>query len=232
MKKNFWNKLLDIIAPRTCVICGKRLSIQENSICAVCNRHLPRTKYIDTPYDNEMTKLFWGQIPIERCAALFFYEGHSQVCNILYELKYHNHPEIGQIMGRMVSKEFHKKGFFDDIDTIIPIPLAKKRLHQRGYNQSMEIAKGIQDITGLSITDKAIKRKTFSGSQTQKDRWSRMDNVSNVFELTNKKKIANKHILIIDDVVTTGATIISCANEMKKAGNIKISVLSLGFAKS
>ena len=232
MKISFWSRLIDIIAPRACVICGNRLAIAENTICTVCNMHIPRTQFFKDPYNNEMAKLFWGQIPIEKGVALFYYEGHSQVSNIIYTLKYGNQPDIGVKMGRIVAKEYYGNDFFNDIDMIIPIPLAKKRLRKRGYNQSMEIAKGVNEITDIPIAGNIVSRQAFVGSQTDKDRWGRMKNVEGVFHLDTPEKIRGKHLLIIDDVVTTGATVISCAKELTKAGNVKISVLSLGFAKS
>jgi ComF family protein len=179
-----------------------------------------------------MAKMFWGQIPIERATALFYYEAHAETANILYELKYKNHPEIGETMGRMIARELQRADFFDGIDGIVPVPLAKKRERQRGYNQSMEIARGVSEITSLPIYNKVVKRNTFSGSQTSKGRWERNENVENVFELLDGDSIRGKHLLIIDDVVTTGATIIACAKEISKAEGVRFSVLSLGFAKS
>ncbi len=226
-------RIINLIAPKACMMCGKRLAPDEEMICVSCNLSLPRTNFAKDPYENEMAKCFWKRLPIERAAALFYYQSHADPSKILYALKYHGHPEAGRIMGKMTALEFQKHGFFEGIDYIIPIPLAKKRLRQRGYNQSMEIAKGIASvIPNLEIADNVVRRKTFEESQTHKNRWQRNDNVSNVFELTNGEKIAGKHVLIIDDVVTTGATCISCGEELIKASDVKISVLSLGFAKS
>jgi ComF family protein len=214
------------------MVCGQRLTVSEEIICSKCNFHLPRTGFQQDPYENEMAKLFWHQIPIERATALFYYEAHSETANILYELKYKSHPEIGEVMGRLVAKELQPSGFFDGIDGIVPIPLAKKRQRQRGYNQSLEIARGISEITNLPIYNKVVRRNVFEGSQTNKGRWERNENVEKVFEMTDETAIHGKHLLIIDDVVTTGATVIACAKELCKAGNVKISVLSLGFAKN
>ena len=178
-----------------------------------------------------MAKLFWGQIPVERAAALFHYESHAETANIIYQLKYKDHPEIGPLMGRMVATELKKDGFFDGIDEIVPVPLTKERLHQRGYNQSEEIAKGVSEITGLPINNNVVKRTVFMGSQTRRSRWDRQENVEYAFKLTHGEAIAGKHLLIVDDVVTTGATIIACAKELVKTGNVKISVLSLGLTR-
>ena len=208
---SFWHRLLDLISPQLCVVCGKRLSATEDVICIACNLKLPRTDFSKNPYDNEMAKLFWGRIPIERAAAFFYYESHSNTANIIYKLKYKSHPEI--------------------IDGIVPVPLAKKRFRQRGYNQSEEIARGINEITGIPIYTGIVKRTVFKGSQTRRMRWDRQENVEYAFSLVNGEPIIGKHLLVIDDVVTTGATIIACAKELVKAGNVKISVLSLGLTK-
>ena len=206
---SFWRRLLDLIAPRLCVVCGHRLTVTEEVICAKCNFHLPRTGFHHHAYDNEMAKLFWAQIPIEKATAFFYYEAHAETANIIYELKYKNHPEIGNIVGRMLAKEIQPSGFFDGIDGIVPVPLAKKRLRQRGYNQSMEIAQGVSEMTGLPIYKKVVRRNSFKGSQTNKGRWDRQENVEHVFELTDATAVSNKHLLLIDDVITTGATCIA-----------------------
>ena len=232
MVVSFWHRLLDLISPRLCVVCGQRLTVSEDVICTKCNLHLPRTDFHQDSYENEMAKLFWHQIPIERATALFYYESHAETANILYELKYKDHPEVGEVMGRLMAKELQASGFFDGIDGIVPIPLAKKRQRQRGYNQSLEIARGISEITGLPIYNKVVRRKAFEGSQTNKGRWERNENVEGVFELKDASAIQGKHLLMVDDVVTTGATVIACVQELCKADNVKVSVIALGFSKS
>ena len=232
MVVSFWHRLLDLISPRLCVVCGQRLTVSEDVICTKCNLHLPRTDFHQDPYENEMAKLFWHQIPVERATALLYYESHAETANILYELKYKGHPEVGEVMGRLMAKELKPSGFFDGIDGIVPIPLAKKRQRQRGYNQSLEIARGISAITSLPIYNKVVRRKAFEGSQTNKGRWERNENVEGVFELKDASAIQGKHLLMVDDVVTTGATVIACVQELCKAGNVKVSVIALGFSKS
>jgi ComF family protein len=232
MKISFWSRLLDLISPRLCVVCGNRLTVTEETLCSKCYLHLPRTDFDHDLYENVMAKLFWGQIAIEKATALFYYEPHAETANILYELKYKNHPEIGVVMGRMIAKELMRSGMFEGIDAIVPVPLARKRERERGYNQSLELAKGVSEVTGLPIYNKVVKRTKFMGSQTQRGRWERNENVEHVFELVDGDSINGKHLLLIDDVVTTGATIIACAQKMQKASNVKISVLALGFTKS
>ena len=233
MKKiSFWHRLFDLLAPRFCVVCGRRLSPTEEVICAACNMHLPRTEFHRTALDNMMARLFWGIIPVERVAALFYYEAGSETANILYELKYHNHPEIGVVMGRMMGREFSESGFFDGIDMLVPIPLARSRQRHRGYNQSRSIAEGISQITGQPISDQLVRRTHFVKSQTQMGRRERQENVADVFEVKNLDGIHGRHLLLIDDVVTTGATITACARELLKAGDVTLSILSLGFVKA
>ena len=222
---------MDLISPRLCVVCGNRLAVTEETLCSKCYLHLPRTDFANDLYENMMAKLFWGQIKLEKATALFYYEPHAETAQILYELKYKNHPEIGVVMGRMMAKELMKSGLFEDIDALVPVPLAKKREHERGYNQSLVLAKGVSDVTGLPIANLVIRRTKFVGSQTKRGRWERNENVEHVFELVDDN-ISDQHLLLIDDVVTTGATVIACAKEMQKASNVKISVLALGFAKS
>lgn len=229
---SFWSRLLDLISPRLCVVCGNRLAVTEEVVCSKCYLHLPRTDFGHDLYENVMAKLFWGQIKLEKATALFYYEPHAETVQILYEMKYKNHPEIGVVMGRMMAKELMKSGLFEDIDALVPVPLAKKREHERGYNQSLELAKGVSEVTHLPIANQVVRRTKFVDSQTHRGRWERNENVENVFELVDGDSLSGKHVLLIDDVVTTGATIIACAQEMQKASNVRISVLALGFAKS
>lgn len=224
-------RLINLVAPKQCVMCGCRLAVGEDVVCTSCNLDLPRTNYHEKPYDNEMAKLFWGRMPVEKAAALFFYRARSASSRIVYSMKYLGHPEVGELMGRMAAVEFAKSGFFDDVDLIVPVPLAKKRQRARGYNQSMEIARGVSEITRLPIVVDAVVRKSFNGSQTEMNRWQRNENVEDVFTLKDGSRIEGRHVLIVDDVVTTGATVISCANELRRCGDVKFSVMSLGFTK-
>jgi ComF family protein len=192
---------------------------------------MPRTWYERSPYDNMMNRLYWKQIPIEKAAALFFYNAQAPVSKAIYDLKYHHCPEIGVSLGEMTAREFCHENFFEDIDVIIPVPLTRKRQHHRGYNQSLMIAKGISNITGIKINDKIVKRTLFRESQTHKDVIDRKENVKDAFKIINTKAVANRHILLIDDIVTTGATTIACSQQLMKAEGVRISIISLGFVK-
>lgn len=232
MKTSLWTRILDLISPRQCVICGERLSITERAVCSSCYLHLPRTTYQFTPYDNPMTQLFWGLAPISRATALFFYEPHAEAAQLVYDLKYANRPDIGEDIGRMMAEEMQMADYFTGVDVIIPVPLSSKRKRQRGYNQSEMIARGICEMTHIPIITHALKRKHFHQSQTSLMRHQRQENVAEMFELRDAKDLNDKHILLVDDVCTTGATLTACANVLKDIPGIRISVLTLGFTKS
>ena len=225
-------RLIDTLAPRSCTMCGGRLSITEEVICACCNHQLPRTGYSKSAYDNKLVRLFWGRIPIEKGTAFFFYKAHSDTSRLRYPLKYGHHPEIGECLGRIVAAELAQEAFFDEITAVVPVPLARQRERERGYNQSREIARGISAETGLPVLDKVIERISFHGSQTQKGRWERNENVEKAFRLLDASPLNNQHILLIDDVITSGATLVAAAKEVLKGENTKVSVLSLGFANN
>lgn len=176
--------------------------------------------------------MLWGRMAVERCVALAFFVPHSDMARLIYRLKYGNRPEVGEDIGRLMGEELSSTGFFEDVDLLIPVPLAKKRLRQRGYNQSLEIAKGIAEATGLPIAHAVVCRNVFMGSQTQKHWNERNENVKGVFELENPGQIRGKHVLLIDDVMTTGATLVSCGKEILQAEGVRISVLTFGYAKS
>ncbi len=228
---NWITRILDFISPRLCVVCGQRLSPTERSLCSVCLFHLPRTDFHQKPLENPMAQLFWGLAPIEKAAALFYYHPHSETAQLVYRLKYNNRPDIGEDMGRVMANELQAADFFSDIDVLLPVPLASKRLRQRGYNQSEQLAKGISDITHLPIVTKVLRRKHFQQSQTTLNRWQRQENVEDTFWLKEGSQLQDKHVLLIDDICTTGATLISCANTLKDIEGIRISVLTLGFTK-
>ncbi len=228
---NWITRILDFISPRLCVVCGHRLAPTERSLCSVCLFHLPRTDFHQKPLDNPMAQLFWGLAPIEKAAALFYYHPHSETAQLVYRLKYNNRPDIGEDMGRIMANELQAADFFSDIDVLLPVPLASKRLRQRGYNQSEQLAIGISDITHLPIVSKALRRKHFQQSQTTLNRWQRQENVTDTFQLKEEHLLQGKHVLLIDDICTTGATLIACANVLKDIEDIRISVLTLGFTK-
>ncbi len=228
---NWITRILDFISPRLCVVCGHRLAPTERSLCSVCLFHLPRTDFHQKPLDNPMAQLFWGLAPIEKAAALFYYHPHSETAQLVYRLKYNNRPDIGEDMGRIMANELQVTDFFSDIDVLLPVPLASKRLRQRGYNQSEQLAVGISQLTGLPVIRHAVSRKAFTESQTRLTRQERRQNVDDMFVLRDDKPLRHRHVLIIDDVCTTGATITALSDAIRHVEGIRMSVLTLGYTK-
>lgn len=224
-------EFFDLIAPRMCCICGRRLDASEHIICTVCLAHLPLTGFLDHPYENNMAKVFWGRVKdFQKAFALMYHLSHADSAKAVYQLKYAGFFDIGIEMGYLMGRMMSEKNFFADIDALLPVPLAKKRLKERGYNQSAMIALGIHDATGLPILKNVVRRKSFEGSQTTKSRLDRAENVDAVFELVKPSAVCGRHLLVIDDVVTTGATICALAAQLQQAGGVRISVASLSYA--
>ena len=229
---NWWSRFLDFISPRLCVVCGRRLSPTERSLCAVCQLHLPRTGFQFSPDDNPMAQLFWHLVPVERAAAFIYYQSHSEMARMVYDLKYRNSPDVGEDLGRLMATDMQLAHFFDGIDLLVPVPLTNKRLRQRGYNQSEMLAQGVSDVTHLPVVPKALKRQVFRESQTHLSRHERQENVDGIFVAADAKTLKGRHVLLIDDVCTTGATLMSCAQALASVEGIRISVLTLGFTKN
>lgn len=229
-KMTVLSTLLDFLFPRHCAVCGKRLEWDEDVMCLLCNAALPRTEYWTTPYDNPVAQLFWGKIPIEKAIAYYHFKSQTGDAQIIYDIKYHNRQDMARQMGEMMAREVGESGFFDDIDCIIPVPLSLKRRMERGYNQCEVLAKGMGKVTGLPVLPYVVIRKRFDGSQTHLTRWEREKNVEDVFELKDAEEIRGKHVLLVDDVITTGATTLSCATQLLKTEGSRISILSIGYA--
>lgn len=229
--KALLHSFFDLIAPRRCVVCGQRLSLSQPFICARCRLMMPLTGFAADAYENAMARLFWLRVPIERAAALFYYEPGSAVTQIVKRIKYGGDRELGHYAGEMMGRELSAYGFFDGIDGIVAVPLAKKRERQRGFNQSLLLAEGIGCSTGLPVIRNAVVRTEFHKSQTQLSYSERAENVDGVFKLTHPEALHGRHILLVDDVVTTGATCTACGNALVKAGDTKLSILSLAFTR-
>ena len=232
MRTSFWTRLFDLVSPRTCLACGERLSPNEQVLCPVCHLHLPLTHYEHSPLDNPLARLFWGHFDVEHAAALFYYEPHAVLSHLIYAIKYNGRKEAAQAMGTIMARQFAAEGFFDGIEALVPMPITWRRKWKRGYNQSTEIARGVERITGIPVVTKAVRRVRFQASQTSKHARERLENVENSFQLVHADSIAGKHILLIDDIITTGATVTACATELQKAPGVSISIMALGFTKS
>lgn len=224
-------QLLDIVAPRMCCACGRRLNDNEDVFCTTCMMRLPRTNFLAHPLDNEMAQTFWGRVRhFEKAYAFIYHQPHSDSARGVYQIKYFDMPDTGFDIGWLMGRQMKAAGFTDDIDVILPVPLAKKRERQRGFNQSEMIAEGIGDATGIKVANNVVRRVSFHGSQTKRDRQGRAENVENAFILKNGKHVSGKHVLIVDDIVTTGATIEAMAQQITQLPGVRVSVAAVGFA--
>lgn len=221
--------LLNLLFPRSCVVCGGCLVKGEETVCTMCNSRMPRTNYHLQP-DNEIEQRFWGKAEIERATSYFFYNKGSDYRHILFKLKYNGYKELGEVMGRYMANELLASDFFKGVDVVIPVPLHSKRKKVRGYNQSEWIALGISLATGIPMDLNTLVRSVSNNTQTRKSVFDRWDNVKDVFQVTSPEKIQGKHILLVDDVLTTGATLVSCATKLLESSDVKISIITLAVA--
>ncbi|MBR0046835.1 MAG: ComF family protein [Bacteroidaceae bacterium] len=224
---NLWRDVVDMLLPRTCPMCGNRLLAGEPTLCTNCMMQLPFTDLHKVEH-GILEKKFWGLFPVERAVAMFHHDG-ERTRHILYHIKYWKHPQIATDLASYYAEELLKTGFFDGIGAIIPLPLHWRKQWQRHYNQSHYIAQGISRVTSIPVFTQVVRRVRNNPSQTHLTAHERVENVKDLFRLIHPEKIAGKHILLVDDVVTTGATLTACAQELAKAAS-KISVLTLAIA--
>ena len=210
-------------------MCEKRLALTEKHICVGCLRELNRIPYEGNDKHGVIERLFWGKIPIERATSMFLYEGEN-TRKILHSIKYFDKPEIAAMLAKTFVQESEGNGFFDGIDMIIPVPLAKKKARKRGYNQCDFIAKGLGQTTDITVRDDIVKRVVNNPTQTHLSPQERKTNVQGIFQVVKPEELKGKHVLIVDDVITTGSTVLSLAEEIAKTQDVKISVFSLAFA--
>jgi len=221
--------ILNLFFPQVCEVCGSGLVRGEKIICIRCHFNLPRTNYHDDD-DNKTAQLFAGIVPFKKASSYFIYTKHSDYTNIIHGLKYEGKQEIGLYFGELFGNELKESGFCESIDCIIPVPLHKKRHRERGFNQSLCIAQGLSKATGLEIDNDSVKRIVYTKTQTKKSKMERFGNVDHIFKLNENHSLTNKHVLLIDDVITTGATIESLAQALESVEGITISIVSLALA--
>lgn len=215
--------------PRLCAACGCPLIVGSDVLCVACTINLPRTGF-QSVLDNDAEKLFWGKVHIEHVVPFFYYRKGSDFSVVMHKLKYESRKDIGIALGRMVMSELKDSVLMSDIDCIVPLPLHHKRQKYRGYNQSEMIAMGVSEISGLPICVDGLERCKETESQTRKSVYERWGNVEGVFILKKPELFSGKHILLIDDVLTTGATCAACATAILAVKETKVSILTLAIA--
>lgn len=221
--------IINLFLPQFCLICDCRLLAGEDMLCSSCCLSLPLT-HMNGKHGNYMERLFWGKIDIARANAYMYYCPGAESTSVFKRFKYGNRPNVATHFGHCMALDLINTDFFTGIDLIVPVPLAQKRKRERGYNQSSFLARGVSEVTKLPIREDFVERTIDNPSQTsQEGTDNRKKNVEGVFQLINATEARGKHILIIDDVITYGFTLISCAQELAKAGNTRFSILTLGI---
>lgn len=225
-------ELRELLFPRFCPICDHRLSIYEKGLCTYCFASLPFTDFHGAK-DNPMERLFYPDLPIEKANAYIFYHRGSDARRAVFSLKYFGHPELGIPLGRAMAEDVVATGFFDGIDAIVPIPLSKRRQKRRGYNQSEYLARGVAQITMLPVWTDVVARTKDNATQTTLTHEERYRNVEGIFACVAPEKVAGRHLLLVDDVVTTVSTMKACMTAIREsAPDVRFSVLSLCLSAS
>lgn len=219
---------ISLFFPDVCLACGEGLSDKEKYVCSTCLHRLPKTNYHTIP-DNPMFRNFAGRVDIKAGAAYSFYGKGSVLQKLVHHVKYKGKKELAVYFGKWYGHSLKDSSPFSEADYIIPVPLHPKKQRQRGYNQSACIAGGLSKVMGIPILTDTLKRTKHTGTQTNKSRFSRWENVKDSFTIENPEPIKNKHILLVDDVITTGATVEACINMLKTVPVASVSVVSIGY---
>jgi len=223
--------IIDLFYPRVCAGCGNLLLEGEETVCTTCRFLLPKTGYELNP-GNPLAQMFFGQMPFNAVMAEFFFSKSGRVQQLIHGLKYHGSRENGLFLGREIGKSLVQAPDYQGIDVIIPIPLHPKKEKIRGYNQSAVIAEGISQTTDIHVDEKIMFRAIFTATQTKMTREDRWNNVENIFILKSPERLKNKHVLLVDDVITTGATLMSAGKALMQVEGIKISVATVACASN
>jgi ComF family protein len=221
--------VLEFFFPTLCVTCRNRLVTQEKFLCIDCWHDLPATNFHLQP-ENKVEQLFWGRVKIENATAFFTYNKGSNYQHLIHFIKYKGLKELGFETGRRFGLALSASPKFNSVDIILPVPLHPKKQKIRGYNQSEWIAKGISESMGKTVSVNNLQRNLHTSTQTRKNRYERWENVESIFEVKLPVEFAGKHILLVDDVVTTGSTLESCAFQLLQIENVKVSIATLAFA--
>lgn len=224
-----FHDLINLFYPKVCQICDSSLVKSETVICLNCIHQLPVTNFL-LHKENPVKKVFYGRVDIENATSLLHFKKKSAVQQLIHQLKYKGQEEIGTYLGKWMGEELVKSQFFKDIDLVIPVPLHKIKQRKRGYNQVEKFGREIALALKIPYCDKVLHKKSTSSSQTIKARLSRWGDIEETFVLSCAETISGKHILLIDDLITTGATLEACSNVLKQSKGIKISVASMAIA--
>lgn len=223
------NNLLELFFPPLCITCSNRLISQEKFLCLNCWADLPVTNF-QLDANNKVAQLFWGRVQIENATSFFSYKKGSKYPKLIHFIKYKGLKELGFETGRRFGFVLAGSLNFNSVDMIVPVPLHPRKQKKRGYNQSECIARGMAESMQKKVLTNNLFRKEYTSTQTKKNRFERWQNVDRIFDINNPEVFSGKHILLVDDVVTTGATLEACAFQLLKLKNAKVSIATLAFA--
>ncbi len=226
----FLKDIFNLFFPDVCLTCKNQLLKNEVVICTSCRHDFPLTNYTNIA-NNHLEKQFFGRVPIKEATALFYFHKKGKIQQLIHELKYKNHQEIGSLLGNWLGEEIKNSKRFNNIDFIVPVPIHPKKLKKRGYNQLTTFGKTLKSVLEIPFIETELLRKDATETQTHKGRFDRWENVKNMFELKNTNVFENKHILLIDDVMTTGATLEACSNQLLKCKNCTISIVVMAYTE-
>ncbi|MCR5114985.1 MAG: ComF family protein [Bacteroidales bacterium] len=232
MKKIFLliDRLLSVFYPRVCVACGDLLQQNEPHLCLHCQLHLPETNY-HLEAVSPLEVIFRGRVPVQNTLSFLSFRKGNSVQHILHQLKYKGNKEIGAYLGEMYGRKLAASGRLADADMILPIPLHPKKMRLRGYNQSEWIAKGLSAGLGIPYDTSILVRRTFTETQTKKGRFARWQNVKDVFAVAHADRLAGRHVIVCDDVLTTGATTEAAIQKLLEVPDVRVSVVTLATAQ-
>ncbi len=227
---NIISDITNVIYPKLCAACQEALNKHEKVFCLKCQLSLPKTDHV-LYTDNPVAKKFWGKVPIERALAMYNFHKTSRLQEVMHALKYKGRKDVGLRLGNLMGYHLLQYQVFRDVDYITAVPLHPDKMIKRGYNQSGIIAEGLGEVLNINYDGEILQRTLFTETQTKKSRLERWDNVKDIFEVKKPELIPNKHILLIDDVITTGSTLEACAVKLIQHPGVSVSIAAVAFAE-
>ena len=226
--KEIKESFLHLLFPHVCSGCGSDLLSEVSVLCMRCIDAMPETNFEIHP-DNPVEKKFWGRLPLLGATAQYYFTKESLIQNLMHQVKYKGNKNLGLQLGRMMGESLEKSHRFD-VDALIPLPLFPAKEKRRGFNQATILCNGMAEHMNIPVLDDVIIRPQYTETQTKKGRIERWLNMEGKFILKNPNAIHNKHILLVDDVVTTRATLEACGSELLKAQNVRLGLATLYYA--
>ena len=227
--ENLLDGFISLFYPQLCLSCGENITPGEDAICISCQVKLPKTGF-HLEKENSFTDRFWGRVNIESGASFYHFSKEGRVQHLIHNLKYKGRYEVGIKLGNLYGKVLKKSPLYRNIDVIIPVPLHPKKELKRGYNQSVMFAKGLSETMEVEWKKNILISTKMSETQTKKSRLERLENVKDVFKINDVDFLKDKHVLIVDDVLTTGATLEACTMKILEIPGTKVSLATIAFA--